>query len=202
MTYYSAEYIFAHWGDGEAMSNVVLSRYPIVESDYRSLTTTDFWPAPNEQRNVVYTRIDVPSLGPVNFFVTHSSGFGSVDTVVQISEIRNFMVEKFRGDEALDFLVGDLNTPSDSDNYQTWLNAPPFRMFDTYALANPVGFYDSTQVGGEHRIDYILAGEGWELAENPSNYISEIIFDGSVQNSQILPVVSDHLGVMSVFSIL
>ncbi len=185
---------FAHWDTGELMSNVVLSRYTLLESDSRSLTTTDFWPAPKEQRNAVYARVEVPDLGPVNLFVTHTWGWDSADTEAQIAEVKQFMVDKYRGDEALDLLVGDLNVPAGSQAYQLWTGPDPFRLMDTYGMANPEGFYDSTQLDGEDRIDYVLAGEGWELSEDASNYVSQLVFDGTT-----LPVVSDHKGVVTRF---
>jgi endonuclease/exonuclease/phosphatase family metal-dependent hydrolase len=201
VSYHMARCGFAHWDDGEEMSNVALSRYPIEEWECRSLTTTDFWPAPEERRNVLYTRLEVPRLGEVNFFVTHTSGYGSSDTEPQITEIRQMMVERFRGDEALDLLVGDLNTVAGSEAYDRWLRADPFTLHDTFARANPEDFFASTQIDGGDRIDYILAGEGFALTEQPGRYVSAIVFDGGPSQGVLLPVVSDHKGVVTVFSL-
>ena len=193
VSWYVAEAGFGHWDSGEEMANVLLLRTPIDEFESRSLTTTDFWPAP-EQRNVVYGRTEIANLGKVNIFVTHTWGWDSADTDAQITEVKSFILEKFRGDEALDLLLGDLNVAAGSAAYETWLDANPFRLIDTYGKANPDGFSDSTVVGGENRIDYILAGEGWSLSEDPANYASSLVFDGTD-----LPLASDHLGVMTVF---
>lgn len=198
-TYYTARHGFAHWDDGEEMSNVLLSRFPIIESGHRLLTTTDYWPAPDESRSVLYARVEVPQLGLVNVFVTHTFGFESADTFVQIDEVKDDMAERFRDNEALDLLLGDLNVPSGSDAYEYWLDAPPFRLIDTYAAANPENVDDSTVVDGDVRIDYIMAGEGWDISENPDRFTSTLVFDGSAVNGQVLPIVSDHKGVVTTF---
>ncbi|MBI4819203.1 MAG: hypothetical protein HY791_23225 [Deltaproteobacteria bacterium] len=190
---------FAHWADGEEMANVILSRFPIIESEHRALTTTDAWPGPAEQRSVSYARVDVPGLGLVNFFVTHAALAGSSDTPTQIREIRQFMVDEFRHDEALDLLVGDLNTASTSPTYTTWLDEPPFHLIDTYARANPRGFEDATIFDAELRIDYVLAGEGSALIEGSSRFSSQLAFDGSSHDGLTLPIVSDHKAVVTRF---
>lgn len=200
-TYYTARHGFAHWDDGEEMSNVLLSRFPIIESGHRLLTTTDFWPAPDESRSVLYARVEVPQLGLVNVFVTHTVGFESVDTFVQVDEVKDFMAEHFRDNESLDLLLGDLNAPAGSDAYEYWLSAPPFRLIDTYAAANPENLYDSTLVDGDIRIDYIMAGEGWDISENSDRFTSTMVFDGSVVNGHVLPIVSDHKGVATTFTL-
>lgn len=188
-----ASYGFAHWDTGALMANTILSRWPILESDARSLTTTDFWPAPNEQRNVVYARLDVPEVGLINVFVTHTWGWDSADTVAQIHEVKGFMAEKFVGDEALDLLLGDLNTPSTWPHFQTWLTGGLFHLLDP-AVDEPSVLTAPTVVGGEHRIDFVLAGEGWPVSEDPARSTMLRVFDGTT-----LPVVSDHVGVMAVF---
>ncbi len=199
-TWYTASIGFAHWDTGELMSNVVLSRTVIVEAAARSLTTTDFWPAPGEQRNVVYARTEIADLGPVNFFVTHAWGYDSVDTLAQIDEVKGFMAEKFQGNEQLDLLVGDLNTPATWPAYQSWLEAPPFVLIDTVAQGTPALATESTMFGQQARIDYILAGEGWPLSEDPTHYHSTLAFTGEAVDGVVLPVVSDHKGVVTVFT--
>lgn len=54
---------------------------------------------------------------------------------------------------------------------------------------------------GEHRIDYILAREGSKLLEDPSNYESTLVFTGAPFAGVVLPVVSDHMGVATVFNL-
>jgi len=200
-SYNLARCAFGHWDDGEEMSNVVLSRYPLLERECRPLTTTDSWPAPGEQRNVLQVRVDVPGFGRVNFFVTHTWAYGSADTEVQIDEVRTFMVERFRGDEALDLLVGDLNVTPGSPEYEIWLDSEPFELIDTYGETNPGGFLDSTLVSRSSRIDYILAGGGFDVVEPPATYRSAIVFDGSEYLGATLPVVSDHKGVVTIFDL-
>ncbi len=187
---------FAHWDSGEQMSNVVLSRFPLLHTADADLTTTDFWPAPAEQRSVVHARIQVPELGPVAFFVTHTWGWDSVDTLVQVDEVKAFMAAQRSGDEVLDLLVGDLNVPSTDPAYSAWLSAGDASLYDTYGLANPDGFTDSTSHSGQDRIDYVLVGEAWGHGADPACYRSVLIFDGAEQ-----PAVSDHLGVMTTFDL-
>lgn len=183
---------FAHWESGELMSNVILSRTPILESDARSLTTTDFWPGPQEQRSVIYAATEVPSFGLVHVFVTHTWGWESVDTLPQINEVKAFMADKQRGDETLSLLLGDLNAPSTSAAY-SWWTAPPAPLVDTFAVANPGQLHVSTTWSDEHRIDYILAREAsWDLA-------SWLIFIGKEEGGLVLSPVSDHKGVATLF---
>jgi len=190
---------FAHWADGEEMSNVLLSRFPLLETDDAWLTTTDFWPAPGEQRNVLYGRIALPGRGPVNVFVTHTAGYDSVDVPAQVSEVRLFMAAKFRRDELLDLLLGDLNAPAGGPLYQAWLESPPFRLFDGFALAAPESFDQPTLVHGTDRIDFVLAGEGLPYGHDPARIRSRRIFDGTAVDGVVLPVVSDHYGVMTTY---
>lgn len=200
-SWHTAVFGFAHWDTGEEMANVVLSRYPILDSGSRALTTTDFWPAPEEQRNVGYVRVEVPGLGLVNFFVTHTWGWDSADTEAQIDEVKAYMADRFQGDEALDVLVGDLNVPATSSAYTHWLESEPFRLLDTWAQANPHTEGVSTTFEGDDRIDYILAGEGWTLSEEPACQESWITFDGEDHEGVTLPVVSDHKGVVTAFDL-
>ncbi len=179
---------FAHWSSGELMSNVVLSRWPITESGSRSLTTTDFWPAPKEKRNVVYARTTVPGYGPVNLLVTHTWGWDSADTAKQIAEVKSFLASKVQGDEVLNLVLGDLNLPPTHKHFSAWL-AAPVKLYDTYAEANPKGSAPTT-FKGKHRIDYVLADR------KTAKLSSRLVFDGKDQ-----PVVSDHLGVKTVFEL-
>ncbi|MBU1900030.1 hypothetical protein KKB55_19985, partial [Myxococcota bacterium] len=194
--WYTARFPFARWADGEEMCNAALSRTPILEHDQRALTTTDAWPAPEARRSVGYIRVEIPRLGWVNFFVAHTWGWDSADTQTQIHEVKAFMAEKFRQDEALDLLVGDLNVPAGGADHQAWLDAPPFRLVDTWAMANPTQRLSPSTFDGAHRIDYVLAGEGWALSEDPNHYEASWVFDGEAQS---LPRVSDHKGQVTRF---
>ncbi len=192
--YHAAGCGFAHWDTGELMSNIVLSRTPIDTTGCRGLTTTDSWPAPEEQRNVTHARTTVPGLGPVGFFVTHTWGWDSADTLLQVEEVKAFMAERARGDEALMLLAGDLNITPDSQAYQRWLSGPPLRLVDTFARANPEASHDPTVFDPRARIDYILVGADRPPATDPAHLRSRLVFTGHP-----LPRVSDHLGVMTVF---
>lgn len=193
--YHLARAGFAHWSTGELMSNAILSRTPLLDTGSRALTTTDFWPAPAEQRNVVYARTEVPGLGVVNLFVTHAWGWDSKDTYAQIAEVKGYLAEKARGDEALSLLAGDLNTPSTYPAYQSWVDSPAGKLLDTYLAANPGGNADSTTFDGPHRIDYILATNG------PSVLRARSVFDGGAVDGATLPRVSDHKGVEAVLAV-
>jgi endonuclease/exonuclease/phosphatase family metal-dependent hydrolase len=186
---------FAHWSTGEMMANAILSRTPLSETGSRALTTTDFWPAPGEQRNVVHARTAVPGIGIVNLFVTHAWGWSSKDTLAQIGEVKGYLAEKARGDEAISLLCGDLNMPSSQSGYQSWIDPPPAKLLDTYLAANPQGTTDSTTFDEPHRIDYILA------TGTPTVLRSRRVFDGSAENGVVLPRVSDHKGVLSVLRV-
>ena len=199
--WYSASFGFAHWDDGEEMANVVLSRAPIREADRRELTTTDFWPAPQSRRNVAFARTEISGVGVVHFFATHTWGWNSADAAVQIDEVKAFIDEKSTGDEDLTLLVGDFNTPSTWDHYERWIEGEPFRLIDTYAEANPDGFTDSTMFGEEHRIDYIMARDGSPLLTSPVSYTSSLVFTGEPFDGVVLPKVSDHKGVVTVFEL-
>jgi endonuclease/exonuclease/phosphatase family metal-dependent hydrolase len=187
-TWHIAREGFAHWSTGEEMSNVVLSRFPIEAWDSRSLTTTDGWPGPGEKRNVVYARVQIGGIGPVSFFVTHTWGWDSSDTLAQVQEVKSFMQNAAHGDEALSLLVGDLNVTPDQDAYAAWLS-PPLGLVDTAAQANPGSLAVPTTLDGNH-IDYILAEPATQAQPG---YESFLAFDGTS-----LPVVSDHKAVVTV----
>jgi endonuclease/exonuclease/phosphatase family metal-dependent hydrolase len=182
------------------MSNALLSRVPIEASDSRSLTTTDFWPAPNEQRNVGFARVQLPAIGPVHAFVTHPWAWGSVDTETQIAEVKAFVADQERGDEALELVLGDANLPSTEPAYALWTDPPPFALVDTYAATNPDGFADSTVFGEDHRIDYVFAREGTPSGGGLACSSSFLVFTGEESGGVLLPVVSDHKGVATVFT--
>ncbi len=188
--WHAATFEFAHWDTGETMSNVVLSRAPILDMDSRALTTTDFWPAPNEQRSVGYVRTEIEPIGAVAVFVTHAWGWDSTDTEAQIAEVKAFMAEKTKGDERLVLLLGDLNTPDSYPAYGSWI-APRPALVDTFVAANP-GTVDGATIFGEpHRVDYVLHQAGTDATIEDS----ELVFDG-----RRFPVVSDHKGVATTFS--
>jgi endonuclease/exonuclease/phosphatase family metal-dependent hydrolase len=193
VTWYAAEFGFGRWQDGEEMSNLLLSREPLVVSEHRELPTTDFWPAPSSSRNVVHGRVVYPGLGPVNVFATHTWGWDSVDTIPQINEVKSYVQEKREGDEVIEIVMGDLNVLPTSQPYSVWTEGGPVELIDTYAAANPDGFEDSTQVNDSGRIDYIFVSKG---ASAEMSLTSSLVFDGSS-----LPVVSDHKGVATVISL-
>ena len=185
---------FAHWSTGEEMSNVVLSRSALLEWDSRSLTTTDAWPGPGEKRNAVYARTAIPGIGAVNVFVTHTWGWGSSDTLTQVQEVKAFVQDKARGDEALTLVVGDLNVTPDHDGYAAWLGPEPLPLIDTFAQDHPGGVPVPTTLDGNH-IDYILA-RPVPATQDPGAYESFLAFDGTS-----LPLVSDHRAVVTVFEL-
>jgi len=192
--WYEATFGFAHWETGELMSNVVLSRTPITERDSRPLTTTDFWPGPGEARGVGFVRTVVPGLGPIHLYVTHTWGWDSADTLIQIAEVKAFMAERDPGDGTPTLLVGDLNLPPTHPAFSAWLGSGAPRLLDTWALAHPTRADAPTQRDGPHRIDYVLLAEGGRLGQG--GWTSSPAFDGSQ-----LPVVSDHLGVVTRFEL-
>jgi endonuclease/exonuclease/phosphatase family metal-dependent hydrolase len=200
VSWYSVRFGFAHWDTGELMSNALLSRVPIERSDVRSLTSTDFWPAPNEQRNVGFARLLVPGLGPVHAFVTHPWGWDSADTEAQIAEVKAFVAAEAQGDEVLELVLGDANLPSTDARYALWTEPPPFALVDSYAAANPGGFGDSTVFGEDHRIDYIFAREGAPSGGSLECQSSFLVFTGEESGGVLLPAVSDHKGVATIFA--
>ncbi len=187
-TYHVYSAGFAHWSSGEQMSNVVLSRTPIIASGVRALSTTDFWPAPKEQRNVIWARTTLAGYGPLNVLVTHAWGWGSTDTAKQIAEVKAYLASKLQGDEVLNLVLGDLNVHPDHAAFTAWLGAPT-RLVDTFGEANP-GSKAATTFKGQHRIDHVLADR------RAHSFASALVFDGKTQ-----PVVSDHLGVMTTFTL-
>ena len=187
-TYHKYSAGFAHWSSGELMSNVVLSRTPIIASGSRALTTTDFWPAPKEQRNVVWARTRLDGFGPLNVMVTHTWGWGSADTATQIAEVKAYLAGKVQSDEVLNLVLGDLNVHPDHKAFAAWL-AAPLKLWDTFGEANP-GSKAATTVKGQHRIDHVLA----DRREHALS--SSLVFDGKQQQ-----LVSDHVGVMTTFAL-
>lgn len=197
VTYHRATYGWARWDSGELMSNVILSRYPITATDHRDLTTTDFWPAPNAgARAVVYGRVDVPRVGAVDVFVTHTAGTHSSmsEATTQAEEVKAFMASKGT-DADLQLLVGDLNVPPDWPVFTTFLSDPP-QLVDTFGVTNRETPNAPTKWSGSNRIDYVLASSDAAIVQGGLRFTSRLVFDETD-----LPRVSDHKGVVTVFTV-
>lgn len=196
-TWHRARHNWAQWDSGEFMANAILSRYPIRDVDERDLTTTNFWPAPDHgARAVLYGRVDVPRVGVVDLFVTHTAGThaGMSEATVQAEEVKAFMGSKGTGAD-LQLLVGDLNVPPTWPTFQTFVNAPPV-LVDTFGVANRSTPNAPTKWSGQNRIDYVLAQADAALLSGGPRFSSRIIFDETD-----LPRVSDHKGVVTIFPV-
>ena len=182
---------FAQWDEGEKLANAILSRYPLYDSDYIELTTTDFWPAPKSNRNCIYSKINLPEKGDLNIFVTHPMGYEYDDTGIQIEEIKIFVQAKTNDSCIGSIIMGDFNVPYKHRNYLALRNEDPY-FTDTADIA----LLDSPTTIDNHRIDYIFWADG-QYTFKDLKTSSHIIFNDSYYKNNYYPVVSDHFGVVT-----
>ena len=184
------------------IGNAVLSRWPISESEVRTLPSGD---EPDEGRIVLYARIDAPHAS-VPFFVTHlNSGWGqSALRREQVVAVAGFMSEKGQ-DGHPPVLVGDFNAPPDADEIRCLVGktVPPTRGFvmaDAWDHARPLepGWtwdrrnpHVAATFEPDARIDYVFVGP-------PSGGLGQVIWAELFCTEPVGGVwASDHSGILT-----
>ena len=191
-----AHYGWDVWEEGIA----VVSKYPITKSESiwisTSTGTTNL-----VSRKGIFGESEFPNIGKIHFFSTHTHWMASdTDTEhqKQITNIKNFVIQKEDETTDLSILCGDFNCkPTDVDpwikSYNKIVENGDF--VDTFLSANPTAnnmpqqsIFDTIKGAYPGRIDYILMKKN----DNFDVIDSKIIFTPTILGS-----VSDHYGVIT-----
>lgn len=145
---------------GGHFGNAVLTRGDIVSSDVRDL------PGTGEPRSLLESIIRVNG-GTIELYVTHTSAWGSIGEAARSDQLKCVQAH-LRASHHPFILVGDLNTPPDSDEMKAFLAGNTLQFAgDPKAPTHRVL---------EQRLDYILIDPGWivrsaqVLDEGPSDH--------------------------------
>ncbi len=170
----------------------IVSKHPVIEEGFRSLPRGVFL------RKVVWNHIDSP-IGLVNIFSTHLSYLPEHNSirVQQVQEIIEYISQKEEDLPSVAAIVGgDFNCTPGSEPISLLLSAGSDTFyFDTFAEANPgANGYTIPADAPTSRIDYIFYLSTGNAAINTSLIVMDEIYDNS-------HYCSDHLGVMTIFSL-
>lgn len=174
----------------------VMSKYPILESDFVFLSRDPIDVKDHAQRIVLQAKIELP-IGHLNFFVTHLSlsPAGRLRTILEVySYINNFESELPK------ILVGDFNDTPDSKSIKFLVGELEIGGLrgdfqDTWAFTNPgLPGFTTTNDLPHKRIDYVF------ITSHGSKYLGRILSASLVGDKpeEVLP--SDHLGLTAVIA--
>lgn len=173
----------------------ILSRYPIVESGSRYLSSEQD-PYSIHSRKVVMGHVPVPYLGGVDFFSVHASwwkdGFAE-----QFQNLRHW-AESRNGRGAATLLCGDFNISAGSEGYQFVVNSD-FYDDEFLAVRSPEVFAKIFRdrredwphlLADDGRIDYVFKARASVLRATAARFIF---------NEREYGRVSDHEGLLMTF---
>lgn len=188
---------------GRLFGNAVLSRFPLLGTERRDLTTAGL---PGEGRLCLRATLDAP-WGPTHVYTTHLNYLFDHGFVRerQVQEIAAFIGES--GHEAFPpVLVGDLNAVPGSTEVrylkgQTSLGGGSFHLFDAFEVSQPSaeGYtwdnrnpYAAQNRVPNQRIDYVFVGV--RTPDGAGQVLhSEVVFDRPMRQSW----PSDHFGLLA-----
>lgn len=164
------DHVYATRSDGPIHSgNAILSRWPILRSEWRPLPTED---EPDERRTVVFAEVDGPR-GPLQIFCTHLNWRFDHSHVRQgqVRAICDF-VAGITPRSYPPILCGDLNAAPDSDEIRMLTGraavpSPKLVFHDAWEMAGDGGPgltwsndnpYAALDLEPARRIDYVLTG--------------------------------------------
>jgi endonuclease/exonuclease/phosphatase family metal-dependent hydrolase len=136
---------------GGHFGNAVLTRGDIVSSDVRDL------PGTGEPRTLLESIVRVNG-GLIEVYVTHTSAWGSIGEAARRDQL-SCVQAHIRASRHPYILVGDLNTPPDSDEMKAFLAGNSLRF-----AGDPKA--STHRVLGQ-RLDYILVDPGWKVRSAP-----------------------------------
>jgi endonuclease/exonuclease/phosphatase family metal-dependent hydrolase len=192
--------------DGVSLGNAVLSRWPIVSSDWRPLPAP---PDAEESRTVLLTEIDGPR-GTVQIYCTHLNWRFDQSHVRQdqVRAVTEFVAAHRAGGPVTfpPVLCGDLNAVSDADEvrlltgrttvpvaklvfHDAWEVAGSGGPGTTWSNANP---YAQRDLEPDRRIDYVLVG--WPKAGG-AGHVTRCWVAGDQPVDGVIP--SDHYAVVA-----
>lgn len=177
---------------------MILSKYPIIETDSVPYTEADHW-CWFAMKSCVYAKIQVSKTQHINVFSTHlqaTSKRKSEIHIMQFQDIHNLMMRNISADTAPTFLLGDMNTGSNNEkDYNDMLNGvkmPNYKVVDTF----------QTIQGIPRTIDYILL---FRSLENDQIKDFSIEFDDMKVPNSPIPILngclSDHPAIKGVFNL-
>lgn len=153
---------------GGEFGNAVLVRGEVLESDVVAL------PSFGEPRSLLRARVRARGL-ETDVFVTHLSAWGSATRPLRVRQVR-CLREQLQAAGRPFVLTGDLNAPPQSPEIVALLGA------DLARLCGEPG--DTTHPFLRRRIDYVLAGPGWQVVE------AAVIKEGPSDHWPVLAVLS------------
>jgi endonuclease/exonuclease/phosphatase family metal-dependent hydrolase len=185
-----------HWG------NAILSRWPIVRSEWRPLPVAG---EPDELRTVLFAEVDGPR-GPIQVFCTHLNWRfdHSAARTTQLRAVAS-LIEECRPRSFPPILAGDMNAAPDSDEIRMLTGrgpvaAPRLAFHDAWEVAgggpgltwsndNP---YAALDLEPSRRIDYVFVG--WPKAGGRGHVVSARVIGNDAVDG-VVP--SDHYGVLA-----
>jgi endonuclease/exonuclease/phosphatase family metal-dependent hydrolase len=189
--------------DGVAVGNAILSRWPITESEVRSLPARP--PELEELRNVIRAAVDGPR-GRLVVYTTHLNWRfdQSVVRQEQVRFVARFIAES-REDGCPPILTGDFNAVPDSDEirmltgrmalavpglvfHDAWEAAGDGGAGFTWTNANPWARQD---LEPDRRIDYVFTG--WPKKGGAGHVTSCRLIGAAIDGN----FPSDHYGVLA-----
>lgn len=202
-------YAYHHKNGGlysQACGLMVLSRYPIVETDFMAFPKAVL-PDSLASKGVLFVRLKHPQLGFVDVYDTHYQSRDEADAVKTRIESDNWTMQRLwlkHNRYYPTILVGDFNLLPQQSEYQDLGQRLP--LIDTYDLARPQAAAGeqishhtwpswTSYTPHEDRIDYIflLKNGLWNYRVSESR----ILFREPVRGY----LLSDHLGVASTIEI-
>ena len=188
--------------DGIAIGNAILSRWPIVGIEIRTLPAP---PETDELRNVVRAEVDGPR-GRLAVYTTHLNWQFDQSHVRQ-SQVRAIaqFIDEFAHDDHPPILAGDLNAVPDSDEVRLLTGraavpVPGLVFHDAWEVAGDgsPGFtwtndnrWARRDLEPDRRIDYVLVG--WPKRGGAGQVISCRLVGRPIDGVD----PSDHLGVLA-----
>lgn len=196
-----------HTESGVGVGNAVLSRWPVLESEARTLPAAG---GPEEGRVALYALLDVPGCS-VPFFTTHlhAAPAGSAVRCAQVTELARFIAERGPRGRFRPVVTGDFNAEPDSDELRLFGGVktapvvPGMAMIDLWRYADPGRPWATwSSVNGNivhpadinSRIDYIHLGMP-ELSPRRAFSVSAVRLAGDRAVNGVWP--SDHLAVLA-----
>ena len=133
---------------GGDFGNAILTRGSVLSTDVHRL------PGVGEPRTLLESVVGIDG-GVVTVFVTHTSAWASMGQAVRARQL-DCVAGHLRSSRHPFVLAGDLNAPPDSPEIASFLRSNPLRL-----AGRPL---EPTHRLLEQRLDYVLAGPGWNVA--------------------------------------
>jgi maltose 6'-phosphate phosphatase len=194
---YNYYWSWAHYG-WDVWEEGIAVMTPYTINNYgNSHLSTDLSRSSIHSRKAVYVNVTVPGIGSINAFSVHTSWWDT-GLSTHIDYLKSYVNDRAAAHTPVGSIIGgDFNDDAGQDGYNKLVSTADGKFIDTYYLANPRGFDDTTKTAGSRvgdRIDYIFFKEGDPFTATTS----QIFF----ANEYLGTVVSDHRGVITRIKVL